>query len=331
MEGSYQQSEKVGSVNKAAANQLISHGAVYPAVPAVQKKSPEEEELQMKASSITDDVSQRKEQVAPPRINRTGMPDQLKSGIENLSGFSMDDVKVHYNSSQPAQLNALAYAQGTNIHIAPGQERHLPHEAWHVVQQKQGRVRPTMQMKDVAINDDKGLEREADVMGGRALQRRNVIQRKEGDDISGTQEIIPEEKKKLEDLGGAIQAKLKGSSINNMTVQRAYTARRPLGGKVSFGLKSRWFHNKGVFHEHIFFQDGVVPGDIGFHNGSPSLFEDAANMRGMYQQIKVNLDDAIMRQAVRDVGDPGTYSLLGNNCQAYVERVLNVYDGYKRI
>ena len=79
--------------------------------------------------------------------NNTGLPDQLKSGIEALSGMAMDHVKVHYNSSQPAQLNAHAYAQGNEIHVAPGQERHLPHEAWHVVQQAQGRVKPTMQMK----------------------------------------------------------------------------------------------------------------------------------------------------------------------------------------
>lgn len=98
--------------------------------------------------------------------NNTGLPDNLKSGIESLSGHSMDDVKVHYNSSKPAQLNAHAYAQGTDIHIASGQEQHLAHEAWHVVQQKQGRVKPTVQLKSGggAINDDQGLEREADVM-----------------------------------------------------------------------------------------------------------------------------------------------------------------------
>ncbi|KAF2518656.1 DUF4157 domain-containing protein [Flavobacterium salilacus subsp. salilacus] len=101
--------------------------------------------------------------------NKTGMPDNLKLGIENLSGYAMDDVKVQYNSNKPAQLNAHAYAQGNNIHIAPGQEKHLPHEAWHVVQQKQGHVRPTLQMKGgVNVNDDKGLEREADVMGSKA-------------------------------------------------------------------------------------------------------------------------------------------------------------------
>ena len=39
------------------------------------------------------------------------------------------------------------------------------------VQQKQGRVKPTMQMKGkVYANDDAGLEKEADVMGAKALQ-----------------------------------------------------------------------------------------------------------------------------------------------------------------
>jgi len=88
---------------------------------------------------------QRAESAVPP--NHTGLPDQLKSGVESLSGMSLDSVKVHYNSAQPAQLNALAFAQGADIHVAPGQEQHLPHEAWHVVQQAQGRVQQTMQMK----------------------------------------------------------------------------------------------------------------------------------------------------------------------------------------
>ena len=96
--------------------------------------------------------------------NRTGMPNQLKAGIESLSGMDMSDVRVHANSDKPAQLNALAYAQRHDIHLAPGQERHLPHEAWHVVQQKMGMVRPTLQAKGVGINDDPGLEQEADRM-----------------------------------------------------------------------------------------------------------------------------------------------------------------------
>lgn len=106
-----------------------------------------------------------------PYKNNTGLPDHLKAGIESLSGMPMDEVRVHYNSSAPATLHALAYTQGTEIHVAPGQEQHLPHEAWHVVQQGQGRVQPTMQRKGgVPVNADKGLEHEADVMGEKANQ-----------------------------------------------------------------------------------------------------------------------------------------------------------------
>ena len=104
------------------------------------------------------------------RKNSTGLPDRLKAGIETLSGLSLDDVHVHYNSTKPAQLQALAYTQGTDIHVAQGQEKHVSHEAWHVVQQKQGMVQPTMQVSGVAINDDVRLEREADVMGARAAR-----------------------------------------------------------------------------------------------------------------------------------------------------------------
>jgi outer membrane protein OmpA-like peptidoglycan-associated protein len=77
---------------------------------------------------------------------------------------------VHYRSSRPARLAALAYTEGRDIHLAPGQEEHLPHEGWHAVQQMQGRVRPTRRLGGVALNEDEGLEREADVMGPAALR-----------------------------------------------------------------------------------------------------------------------------------------------------------------
>ncbi len=113
----------------------------------------------------------------PPRKNNTGLPDNLKAGIENLSGMEMDDVHVHYNSSKPAEVQSLAYTQGTDIQVGPGQEQHLAHEAWHVVQQKQGRVTPTIQAKGVAINDDEVLEREADVIGEQAARLPATMQR----------------------------------------------------------------------------------------------------------------------------------------------------------
>ena len=109
---------------------------------------------------------------APARLqapNRTGMPLQLKAAVEALSGVSLDGVRVRYNSAQPARLGALAYTRGSEIHLGPGQARHLPHEAWHAAQQAQGRVKPTVQMKSgIGVNADAALEREADVMGARA-------------------------------------------------------------------------------------------------------------------------------------------------------------------
>src|SRR3569833_622088 len=98
-------------------------------------------------------------------LDATGLPGELKAGIESLSGTSLDPIEVHYNYSQPAQQKAMA--------LAPGQERHLPHESWHVVQQAQGRVEPTGRLSGgVSVNDDPALEQEADVMGMRALQMR---------------------------------------------------------------------------------------------------------------------------------------------------------------
>ena len=102
--------------------------------------------------------------------NHTGIPAGMKEKFESLSGFSFDDVRVHYHSEKPAQLQAYAYTQGNQVYVGPGQEKHLGHELGHVVQQKQGRVQPTGQIGGVAINAQPHLEREADwVAGGRPI------------------------------------------------------------------------------------------------------------------------------------------------------------------
>ena len=154
MKKSYAQ--KSSTVQKAAA----------PNAASVLDSSAQNESLQRKAD-MANNAAQRAE---APRPNNTGMPDNLKSGIESLSGFSMDNVRVHYNSSKPATVQALAYTQGTDIHVAPGQEKCLPHEAWHVAQQMAGRVSPTTNINGMPVNDNAALEHEADVMGEKAVQ-----------------------------------------------------------------------------------------------------------------------------------------------------------------
>ncbi len=175
-----------GMDNGPKANKIAQLQSKMAGYAAVQKKK-DDEEVQMKTTP-----TQEKE-------NKTGLPDNLKLGVENLSGISLDDVKVHTNSDQPAQMQAHAYAQGTDIHVAPGQEKHLAHEAWHVVQQKQGRVKPTRQMKDdTPVNDDKNLEIEADQMGAKALKSNNEDQ-------------SPGEVKEVNSSNASIQRSVKGT------------------------------------------------------------------------------------------------------------------------
>ena len=147
----------------------------------VLDSSTQSESLQRKAD-MANNAAQRAE---APRPNNTGMPDNLKSGIESLSGFSMDDVRAYYNSSKPATVQALAYTQGTDIHVAPGQEKCLPHEAWHVAQQMAGRVSPTTNINGMPVNDNAALEYEADVMGEKAVQCKDIVGKKVNNCVNG--------------------------------------------------------------------------------------------------------------------------------------------------
>jgi Domain of unknown function (DUF4157) len=149
--------------------------------PPIQKMTKEEEKPVQKQAAPTDEKPKRSSGTIHPSNHEEAqeqtacLPDRLKMGIEALSGISMDDVKVHYNSLKPRQIGALAYTQGTDIYLAPGQEQHLSHEAWHVVQQKQGRVAPTMQAKGLGVNDDRGLEQEATAMGQKAASGQHSV------------------------------------------------------------------------------------------------------------------------------------------------------------
>jgi hypothetical protein len=191
--------------------------------------------------------------------NRTGLPDQLKSGIESLSGISMDGVKVHYNSSQPAQLSAHAYAQGTSIHIAPGQEHHLPHEAWHLVQQAQGRVQPTMQMKNATrINDTESLELEADLMGKRASK------------------TVP-----FCTVNGQIAAEKAGASLDHGSSRRHPVQRKFIGtyGSTMNLLSPENIGAKDNYYSVLWSELKGAKGDIKVEAGANSFIQESGTMQ----------------------------------------------------
>lgn len=212
----------------------------------VMQQFEEEEPLQAIQRVEAEDALQfqtiQREQA--PRANNTGLPDTLKSGIEALSGMAMDHVRVHRNSDKPAHVGAHAYAQGSQIHLAPGQERHLPHEAWHVVQQAQGRVKPTMQLKGVAVNDDAGLEREADVMGARAMQmvsqQRLPAQQKcrECTDHTDNRMAPAQLKSVMQFYKNCTQSTHYTDSYHNW-IQKQYVNRISAGGKREYSVKDQ--------------------------------------------------------------------------------------------
>lgn len=110
------------------------------------------------------------ERAAVRRTPDEGLPTTLRTAFEDASGMSMEGVRVRRNSREPARIGADAFTRGDEIHLGPGSERHLAHEAWHVVQQRQGRVRARTTLGGQPLNAEPRLESEADQMAARAPQ-----------------------------------------------------------------------------------------------------------------------------------------------------------------
>jgi hypothetical protein len=110
------------------------------------------------------------------------MPAPIRRTMERAFNADFSAIRVHEGPEAPA-IGALAYAQGADIHFAPGAyapddargREILGHELAHTVQQAQGRVRTRIQTKGIGLNDSAALEREADVMGARAARGRPAL------------------------------------------------------------------------------------------------------------------------------------------------------------
>lgn len=83
---------------------------------------------------------QKKEMLKEKDTAGQRIPQPLKQRLETSNGIALDSVHIHYSSERPEQIGALAYAEGNQVYLGPGQERHLHHELGHVIQQKKGYV-----------------------------------------------------------------------------------------------------------------------------------------------------------------------------------------------
>jgi hypothetical protein len=135
-------------------------------------------------SPLMGHYSQTGNRAAHRLSNPYGIPEPIKTQMENAFQTDFSNVTVTPNSSRAPQLGALAYTQGTNIHFAPGMyaphtstgQRLLGHELTHVVQQRQGRVRATGTISGKPLNDSPQLENEADRMGSHAANSHTHIE-----------------------------------------------------------------------------------------------------------------------------------------------------------
>jgi peptidoglycan hydrolase-like protein with peptidoglycan-binding domain len=164
----------------------------YGPVPIQLQESTDEEPLQRKGPVPLMNHGEEVTQNDSPSLSGK-MPSIVQRKMEASFGEDFSDVNIHKDSSQSKELNAHAHTQGNEIHFAPGMynpesqkgQELLGHELTHVVQQREGRVQPTVQKKGVNINDDEGLEKEADEMGEKAAKgvETGTVQRATGDGV----------------------------------------------------------------------------------------------------------------------------------------------------
>ena len=159
--------------------------------PLVQRQvePEEEEELQAKATSgnLSEVTPNLESNILSLRRGGQPLSESARDHFEPRFGQDFSQVRVH-TDAQAAEsartVNAKAYTVGQDMVFSAGQyapetsegRRLMAHELTHVVQQMQGRVKPTIQIKGVSINNDAGLEREAYVMGIKALQITRIDQ-----------------------------------------------------------------------------------------------------------------------------------------------------------
>ncbi|WP_298420672.1 DUF4157 domain-containing protein [uncultured Kordia sp.] len=119
---------------------------------------------------------------APPKTSgkqNKSLPAKLQSNMESSLGHDFSNVGIHTNSQKAVQMKARAFTQSEQIHFAPGEfnpsstsgQNLIGHEFTHIAQQRAGIVKPTKALKKgVMINDDRGLESEADNFGRKAVR-----------------------------------------------------------------------------------------------------------------------------------------------------------------
>nr|WP_277881636.1 GNAT family N-acetyltransferase [Phormidium sp. FACHB-592] len=205
------------------------------------------------------------------------MPAPLRTHMESAFNASFANVKIHEGNHVGA-VGAIAYTQGNDVHFAPGQfnpdtrsgKALIGHELAHVLQQRQGRVKPTTQVNGLPVNDQSNLEQEADTLGQKAAQMKTpaTLQKQEHSDQSAKFQIT------------SPQASADGyreiTAVNQTTHQQIGTV------KIKGALDRSQLHIANLWVDPAHRQQGI----------SKSLL-DAANQEGKksgYKKAQLGVD-----------------------------------------
>lgn len=130
-------------------------------------------EVNMKEGDVVQKMDKTTTFKPVQRKRNNNLPEDLQTKMEDSFGQDFSGVKIQKDSQEAVNLNALAFTEGDSIHFAPGKfdpssesgQELIGHELTHVVQQRSGVVKPSIQNKGKSINKDRKLEREADIFG----------------------------------------------------------------------------------------------------------------------------------------------------------------------
>jgi Domain of unknown function (DUF4157)/D-alanyl-D-alanine carboxypeptidase len=128
----------------------------------------------------------------PPPGGGRPLDEATAARMQRALGADFRDVRVHEGDAA-SRLGARAYAQGSDLHFAPGQyapgtragDELIGHELAHVVQQRAGRV-ATPQGKGAPIHDAPDLEAEADRLGALAASGASEVAAEPGATTTGS-------------------------------------------------------------------------------------------------------------------------------------------------
>ncbi len=245
---------------------------VLPDTPAVVQRKELSAAIQRRKEAMLDRFIPGGIQSQVPTIQRKSsslLPEPVQNKMEATMGADFSNVNIHPNSQQAQEVGALAYTQGNDVHFAPGQfdpnshkgQSLIGHELAHVVQQRQGRVQATTQAKGLPVNDDQGLEKEADVIGEKAAMAANVS--------------APAQKKEAD--GGVIGQKQTAGNVKQLYKQYGHA------GETDAKTGEHWVSNGTPLRVA---EDGTAAMAQARTSGGQELYVDPSRLPGINADLK---------------------------------------------